>query len=182
MASHGWFGHLQHKLWLKEGPRVKLAIWLPTTKSRESTRSRRVQVECNTLLESSWGELQYWFRPRPDRRSGKEVIIVQSPDNPNRDSFGTPLWESLEKVPFGCSLRGRTQIILYGGRWWLPLSPGCGELSESKLPVACPSTKGVPECELINLWLVLDAGSCNKIIVPLPNLIPRLLAHPSHPL
>jgi len=34
MASHEPFGHLQQKLWSKEGPRVKLAIWLPTTKVR----------------------------------------------------------------------------------------------------------------------------------------------------
>jgi hypothetical protein len=39
--------------------------------------------------------------------------------------------------------------------------------------VACPNTKGVPKCELTNLWLVLDAGPCNKIIVPLPSLIPE---------
>jgi hypothetical protein len=38
--------NLQHKLWLKEGTGVKLPIWLLTTKSR-------VQVECNTPLESS---------------------------------------------------------------------------------------------------------------------------------
>jgi hypothetical protein len=29
--------------------------------------------------------------------------------------------------------RGVTQRILYGGRWWLPLSPGRGESSESKV-------------------------------------------------
>jgi len=58
---------------------------------------------------------------------------VQSPGNPNRDSFGTPLWESREKEPFGCSYGGELQRILYGGRWWLPSSPACGELSESKL-------------------------------------------------
>jgi hypothetical protein len=38
MGSHDPFGHLQHKLWPKEGPGVEWAIWLPTTKSRESTR------------------------------------------------------------------------------------------------------------------------------------------------
>jgi hypothetical protein len=38
MSSHYSFGHLKHKLWPKEGPRVKLSIWLPTRKSRESTR------------------------------------------------------------------------------------------------------------------------------------------------
>jgi hypothetical protein len=30
------FGHFKHKLWLKEGSEVKLAIWLSTIKSRES--------------------------------------------------------------------------------------------------------------------------------------------------
>jgi hypothetical protein len=47
MASHEPFRHLQHKLWSKEGPGVKLAVWLPTTKSRESTRHRCVQMECD---------------------------------------------------------------------------------------------------------------------------------------
>jgi len=60
---------------------------------------------------------------------------VQSPGSPNQDSFGTPLWESREKVPFRCKCDGETQRILYGGRWWLPPSPGRGESSESK--VAC---------------------------------------------
>jgi hypothetical protein len=55
----------------------------------------------------------------------------QSPRSPNRDSFGTSLWESRDKKPFGCGCRGVTQIILYGGRWWLPSSPGHGESCES---------------------------------------------------
>jgi hypothetical protein len=80
---------------------------------------------------------------------------AQSPGSLNRDSFGTPLWESREKVPFGCRCGRVTQTILYGGRWWLPLNPGRGESSESMLPVARPSTKGAPECELTTLWLVL---------------------------
>jgi len=58
---------------------------------------------------------------------------AQSPGSPNRDSFGTPLWESREKVPFGCKCGGETQRILYGGRWWLPPSPGRGESSESEI-------------------------------------------------
>jgi hypothetical protein len=90
-----------------------------------------------------------------------------------RDSFGTPTWESQDKQPFGCSPRGVVESILYGGRWWLPPNPGRGESSESKLLVDYPNTKGVPECELTNLWLVLDAGPCNKIIIPLPSLIPE---------
>jgi hypothetical protein len=141
MGSHEPFGHLQHKLWSKKRPVVKLTIWLPTTKSWESTRPQCVQVECNMSLKSSQGELQVCFRPHPNQRSEQEVMNAQSPESPNWDSFGTPLWESREKEPFGCRCGGVMQRILYGGRWWLPLSPGRGESSESVLPVACPSTK-----------------------------------------
>jgi len=35
MGSHDPFGRSEHKLWPKEGPRVKLPIGLPTTKSQE---------------------------------------------------------------------------------------------------------------------------------------------------
>jgi hypothetical protein len=58
---------------------------------------------------------------------------AQSPGSPTRDSFGTPPWESREKVPFRCILRGELQRILYGGRWWLPRSLGRAESSESKV-------------------------------------------------
>jgi len=47
----------------------------------------------------------------------------------------TPPWESLDKKPFGCGCHGEAQRILYGGRWWLPVSLGRDELCESI--VAC---------------------------------------------
>jgi len=34
---------------------------------------------------------------------------AQNPGSPIRDSFGTPPWESREKVLFGCSPRGELQ-------------------------------------------------------------------------
>jgi hypothetical protein len=166
MASHEPFGHLQHKLWSKKRPGVKLAVWLPTTKSQESARPQCVQVECNTLLESSRGELQVCFRPCPNRRSELGVMSSRSPESPNRDSFETPLWESQEKEPFGCRCGGVMQSILYGGRWWLPPSLGRGESSESVLPVACPNTKSDPKCGLASLWLVFYAGSSKWIACP----------------
>ncbi len=52
MGLHDPFGWLKHKLWLKERSRVKLAIWLSTTKSRELPWFPYVQVACNILLES----------------------------------------------------------------------------------------------------------------------------------
>jgi hypothetical protein len=60
-------------------------------------------------------------------------MSVQSPGSPNRNNFETPLWESREKEPFGCKCGGELQRILYGGRWWLPPSPGHSESSESKV-------------------------------------------------
>jgi hypothetical protein len=96
-------------------------------------------------------------------------------------SLETPPWESREKEPFECSLHRKLQRILYGGRWWLPSSPGRGESSESKCMWFVPTPKGVPECELTLLWLVLDADLSEITLVPLPSIIPGLLAHPSTP-
>jgi len=79
------------------------------------------------VLESSRRELQLWFRARPDPSSGRGTTRVQSLGTPTWDNFGTPTWESREKKPFGCSLSGELQSILYGGRWWLPPSLGRGE-------------------------------------------------------
>jgi hypothetical protein len=52
MGSHDPFGYMKHKLWPKERSRVKLAVWLPTTKSQELTRFLCVQVACNILLQN----------------------------------------------------------------------------------------------------------------------------------
>jgi hypothetical protein len=78
MASHWPFGHLQPKLWAKEGPGVKLTVWLPTTKSRESTSFRHPIRVCDMALKRSrWG-LQLWFRHRCDRTLQSRVMAVQS--------------------------------------------------------------------------------------------------------
>ncbi len=58
---------------------------------------------------------------------------AQSPESPNQDNFGTPLWESWEKVLFKCKCGEETQRILYGVRWWFPPIPGHGESSESRV-------------------------------------------------
>jgi hypothetical protein len=76
MASHWQFGHLQPKLWVKEGPGVKLAISLPTIKSRKSTFSRHPIRVCNMALERSRRGLQLWFRPRRDRTLQSGVMAV----------------------------------------------------------------------------------------------------------
>ncbi len=81
-TSHWPFGHLSPKLWAKEGPGVKLPVWLPTTKSLESTSSRPPNKECDTSLERSRRGLQVWFRPRRDRTWQSGVMSSQSPGTP----------------------------------------------------------------------------------------------------
>jgi hypothetical protein len=67
MPSHWQFGHLQPKLWAKEGPGVKLPVWLPTTKSRESTSSRCPIRECDMALE----------RSRRGYNFGSDLVAIQ---------------------------------------------------------------------------------------------------------
>ncbi len=66
----------------KEGPGVKLAVWLLTTKSQESTSFQRRLEKCDTVLASSWQKLQHWFRTRPNPSLGRGVMAAQS--------FGSP--------------------------------------------------------------------------------------------
>jgi hypothetical protein len=105
-------------------------------------------------LECSPRELQLWLKPHLDWTLQSRDMSSQSSGTLTQDSFGTPTWESQEKKPFGCSLRGVTQRILYGGRWWFPPSPGRGESCVSKCPWLVLTLKGVSECELTLLWLV----------------------------
>jgi hypothetical protein len=42
-------------------------------------------------------------------------------------------WQFQDKKSFGCGCHWEAQRILYGGRWWLLLSPGHGESCESRV-------------------------------------------------
>jgi len=97
MGSHHPFGYLKHKLWPKEGPRVKFAVWLPTTKCRELIRFPYVHVTCDIPLESSRRVLQLCFRPCLNRRFEHKIMGPQSHENPNFGNFETPTWESWDK-------------------------------------------------------------------------------------
>jgi hypothetical protein len=82
MASHWSFGHMQPKLWAKEGAGAKLTVWLPTIKSRELTSSQNLIWVCDMALKrSQWG-LQLWFRPRCDQTLQSGVMAVQSSRSP----------------------------------------------------------------------------------------------------
>jgi hypothetical protein len=82
MGSRDPFGHLKHKLWSKERPGVKLAVWFPTTKSQELPRFPYVQVACHIMLENSWWEIQLCFRPHINPRFEEKVMGPQSRGSP----------------------------------------------------------------------------------------------------
>jgi hypothetical protein len=112
MGSHDPFGYLKHKLWPKEGPGVKLPIWLSTIKSREASWFPYVQVACDIPLESSWQELQLCLRPHLNQKSVDKIMGLQNCKNPNFENFGIPTWESWDKITFGCWSCGQAQSIL----------------------------------------------------------------------
>ncbi len=148
---------------------VKLAVWLPTFKSQESTSSRPPNWECDTSLERSRRGLQVWFRPRCDQTLQSGVISSQSLGTPPGTVFGT-ISELRPRSPgspgslgkkwhlgVGAAECHRVYYREYGGGI-LP-SPGRGESSESKCPWLVSTPKGVPECELTTWVVCFDADS-----------------------
>jgi hypothetical protein len=125
---HCPFGHLKHKLWPKEMSRVKLVIWLPTTKSQESTQFCRVQVACDILLKRSQQGLQLCFIPHRNLRFARQVMHLQSRGSPNYGNFRTPTWDSWDKKSFGCgpplraakyTIRGKVVASPKSKPWWI---------------------------------------------------------------
>jgi hypothetical protein len=154
---------MQLKLWAKEGSRVKLAVWLPTIKSRESTRSRRALQECDMALESSLQGLQCWFRPRPDRRLGRGAMKSQSPGTLTGTVSGQ-LRDSISGVP------GKSDIRMPLPRPNAEYTIGSKVVAYSRVravmslvcPSACeqiPTPKGVPNANLTSCGWFLDADS-----------------------
>jgi hypothetical protein len=134
----------------KKRPRIELTIWLPTTKSQESTQPRCVQVECDTPLEISQQGLQLCFRPHCDMRSAQEVMCPQGHESPGtKNHFDVAPMESYKLYYMG-----------EGGDFpwvWVVAS-----LMNPESPVDCPSIKGVLESELTNLlvgWMQIRVSN-----------------------
>jgi hypothetical protein len=58
-------------------------------------------------LESSRRELQLCFKSHLDQKSTLKVMGFQSCEGLNLGDFEPPTWESRDKKPFGCGLRGQ---------------------------------------------------------------------------
>jgi hypothetical protein len=127
IGSHDPFGHLKHKLWLKEGSRVKLAIWFLTTKSQESPQFPCMQVACHIPLESSWQGLQHYFRPHLNQRSADKVMGPKVAGVPTLGISGFPLgslrknaiWMLVSWPTTEYTIRGKVVASPKFRSWWV---------------------------------------------------------------
>jgi len=98
MGSHDPFRYLKHKLWPKERSRVVLislhAGGLPHTIGKLLTRA--------TIL----------LRLHFNQGFAHKVMGFQSCGSPNFENFEAPIWESHDKMTFGCWPYGQAQRIL----------------------------------------------------------------------
>jgi hypothetical protein len=128
MGLHDPFGHLKHKLRPKEGSGVKLAIWLPTTKSQESPWFPCVQVACDIPLERSQRGLQLCIGSYLNQRFSHKVMGPQSCKSSNFGNFGTPIWKVSGQndiwvlIPWPSikyTIRGKVLASPKSRSWWI---------------------------------------------------------------
>jgi hypothetical protein len=82
-------------------------------------------------------------------------MIAQISKSPNQDSFGTSPWESQDKSHLDVGAAERHIVYYMGEGGGFPQVRVVVSRVSPELPMACPSTKGVPECELTNLLVGL---------------------------
>ncbi len=144
MRSHFPFGHLKQKLWPKERPGVKLAIWLPTIKSWESTQFPCVQATCGIPLESSWQGLQLCSRPHCNQRSARQVMCLRSRENPSCGNFETSIWEFRTKSHLDVAPMESYRVYYKGEGGGFPQVRAMVSLVSPRFHVARSSTKSAP--------------------------------------
>ncbi len=120
MGSHYPFEYLWHKLWSKEGPGVKLLIWLPTIKSWESPWFTCAQGACHIPLENFWQGLQLFFKVCVNQRLHKKLWISKVMKVPISRIARLSFWESQEKchlvvAPIVNIIRGK--VVAYPKVW-----------------------------------------------------------------
>jgi hypothetical protein len=144
MGLHDPFGHLKHKLWSKEGPEIKLAIWLPPLK----TKNRPDFFACRWHVTYRWKALDKVYNVFPN------LISIKG--------LWTKLWApkvakvltlGISRLPLGnlgtkCHLDASpvaSHIIYYKGEGdGFPQVRVVVSLVNLSLPVACSSIKSAP--------------------------------------
>jgi len=143
MGSHDPFGHLKHKLWAKESLKVKLPIWLLTTKSHELTWFPCLQVACDIPLKiSRWG-LQLCFRLHLNWRSANKVMGLQIVRVPILRILGLPFRNLKTKCHLDVGPMASHRIYYKGEGGGFPQVWVVVSLMSPSLPMTRPSTKSV---------------------------------------
>jgi hypothetical protein len=168
MGSHCSFGHLKHKLWPKEGPGVKLSVWLPTTKSRDSTQFTWLQIARHISLESSRRKLQLCLRLHHDPRSACKVMGLQSPGSPSWLDFGNPAQESRRSLgrekPFRCGPVERCRVYYKGKGGGFPQVWAVVSLVCPCSPWLVLAPKVLQLCTNHFVWVVCRPVWVNKLV------------------
>jgi len=141
MVLYQQFGNLKHKLWPKERLEINLTIWLPNTKSQESTRFPCVQVACNISLKSFRRGLQLCLdliviKGLHTKLWGSKVTEV-----PTSTILGFSLGSPKTKSHLDVGLVERHIVYYKGEGGGFPQVRVVVNLVSLSLPVARPNTK-----------------------------------------
>jgi hypothetical protein len=127
MGSHDPFGYFKHKLWSKKEPRVKLTIWFPSTKSRESPNF----LMCRWHATYDWKDLNEAYNFSSDLISiggfhtklwASKVVGVPTLGI-SRLPFGSPgknaIWMLVPWLATEYTIRGKVVASPKSGPWWV---------------------------------------------------------------
>jgi hypothetical protein len=137
MGSHDPFEYFKHKLWPKEGLRVKLPISFSTIKSRESPRFPYVQVACKWCATHHWKALHEGYNFTLNLISiGGQHAKLWAPED-----MGIPLGSLKTKYHLGAGLMARHKVYYKGEGRGCPQVQAMLSLVNPSLLVAHPITK-----------------------------------------
>jgi len=144
MSSHDPFGHLKHKLWPKEGPWVKLAIWLATTKSQ----NRPDFLACRWHITYCWKALNKGYNFALDLTSIKglhtKLWAPKVARVPNLGISKLPFGSLGTKWHLGADPMARHKVYYKGEGGGFPQVQAVMSLVSLCLPVVRPCTKSAP--------------------------------------
>jgi len=152
MASHEPFGHLQHKLWLKEGSAVKLIVWLPTTKKSGIDPILVCAGEVRHNFEESYN---FGLDLVPIRVRGEKLWASKVPRVQTEIISGLHFGSLGKKSHLDASVvescteyyMGKVVASPESGPWWVKWVQGC--------PWLVPTPKG---CRMSSNQLVVGFG------------------------
>jgi hypothetical protein len=171
VGSHDPFGHSKHKLWPKEGSRVKLAIWLSTTKSLESPRFpcvwhivEKFSMKVIALLQTIFQSVVCWQNYGPPKSQESQLWEFQ--DSHLRVQGQNAIWVLVPRPGTEYTIRGKVvaspKSISWSVLWiwvcpWLVLTPKVLELCTNQLVVWFCAGLKVIDC--LSFFLVQSRNS-----------------------